>query len=362
MSGLGSSLYEHASGQLSRLCTVAGGIDPSVALAVLADVLGPGGSRNRQPPLWPSGISDDHSPIEYSMAIDAGRPPTLRLLGESIAPDPGMVANIGATLDQIDAWTVPYGLALDRFAQVRDLYLPDRPEGVFGLWYSVVFSSATTPNIKVYLDPNARGAARASELIAGGLDRVKLGAAYPVLAEHAIRRADDRFVIFALDLYDRPSARVKVYAGHFGATGEEPARAAQATPGIDADEIVEFCALAGGPGPFVKRPLYSSYSFVEGDVDRPSGYSVYVPIRDRVRDDAEARERVLAVLDRYGLDGSVLDPAIAALTDRRLTDGVGLISWVTLRLGGDTPGVTVYLSSEAYAVTPPRETAAERTA
>jgi len=86
----------------------------------------------------------------------------------------------------------------------------------------------------------------------------------------------------------------------------------------------------------------------------PVGYSIYVPIRGYVSDDREARVRVMALLDRYGFDGAVFERAITALTQRLLLDGVGLIAHVSLRLGPPRPGVTVYLSSEAYRVNPPR--------
>jgi len=62
----------------------------------------------------------------------------------------------------------------------------------------------------------------------------------------------------------------------------------------------------------------------------------------------------MALLDRYGFDGAVFERAITALTQRLLLDGVGLIAHVSLRLGPPRPGVTVYLSSEAYRVNPPR--------
>jgi hypothetical protein len=79
-----------------------------------------------------------------------------------------------------------------------------------------------------------------------------------------------------------------------------------------------------------------------------------VPIRSYVSDDEEARDRVAALLERYGFDSVELDRIITALTRRPLREGVGLIAHVSLRLGLPRPGVTVYLSAEAYQVSPPR--------
>jgi hypothetical protein len=131
--------------------------------------------------------------------------------------------------------------------------------------------------------------------------------------------------------------------------------AASAGHGVQPGLLREFCRIAGGTtGPFTGRPLISSYAFVAGDTDRPSGYTLYLPIRDYVPDDAVARKRVRDVLARAGLDPDAVDRAIAAVTDRPLDRGVGLIAHVALRLGRLRPGVTVYLSSEAHQVLPTR--------
>src|SRR5262249_52513475 len=87
-------------------------------------------------------------------------------------------------------------------------------------------------------------------------------------------------------------------------------------------------------------------------IDKPVGYSLYVPIRSYVRDDDEARDRVMALLTRHGFDGSALDRAITAVTQRPLDAGVGLIAHVSLRLGRPRPGVTVYLSPGPHRVSP----------
>ena len=148
---------------------------------------------------------------------------------------------------------------------------------------------------------------------------------------------------------------MKLYLSHHGATTRDVVRAADAVPGIDAEEFAEFCKAAGdGVDSFTGRPLVGSYTFL-GGVDRPVGYSVYVPIRGYVSDDEEARDRVVGLLDRYGYDSARFGRVLAAVARRPLRAGVGLIAHVSLRLGLPRPGVTVYLSSEAYGVSPPRQ-------
>ena len=59
---------------------------------------------------------------------------------------------------------------------------------------------------------------------------------------------------------------------------------------------------------------------------------------------------------RYGFGTAELfDRVLAAVTPRPLRAGAGLIAHVSLRLGPPRPGMTVYLSAEAYEVSPSRD-------
>jgi hypothetical protein len=190
------------------------------------------------------------------------------------------------------------------------------------------------------------------------MNRLGLSTPYRAALQRAVRPGElgraDRLTFFALDLHDGSHARVKLYVSHHNALIRDVVRAASAVDGVDTDELAEFCIAAGGStGVFTERPLVSSYTFL-GETDRPAGYSLYVPIRSYVSDDEEARDRVAALLDRYGFASADLNRIIAALATRPLRDGVGLIAHVSLRLGPPRPGVTVYLSAEAYEVSPPR--------
>lgn len=357
MSERGVSLADVVSRQLACLGAVAGLAGERAAQSVLRELVGPAGGRQlTEPALWPSDIADDHTPVEFSLALAAGAAPSLRVMGETLAAVPGPAANRRAAQDLLARWVSVYGLSTGRLEQVSDLFLPEAPAGLFGMWFSLVFGPAGRPAFKVYLDPAARGAQRAPELVAEGLARLGLASGYRRLRASMGER--DRFSFFALDLHEAPGSRVKVYVAHDHATTDDLVRAVGAAAGVDAAGVVEFCVQAGGGrGPFEARPLLSGYTWADGDTDRPSGYSLYLPIRSYVRDDAQARQRVAGLLAGHGLDSGILDAALAAVTGRRLDEGVGLIAHVSLRLGRTTPGITVYLSSEAYATAPPHETA-----
>lgn len=352
------SVFEHLGGQLARLCEVVG-TDPGEPVELLADLLGPAGSRPvAAPPPWPSNIADDHTPVEFSLAYDDGGPPALRILAEALGSPPDVLSNQAAGYQFLQRQADRFGLSTSRLDRVRDLFTADDPRGEFAMWHSLVFRRDRRPEFKVYFNPELHGLQRAPGLVAEALDRLGLGPSYQALLEHGVRPGElgrrDRLTFFALDLHEHPYARVKLYLTHHHAQARDVARAAGVVDGVDAAELAQFCTTAGGGiGRFDGRPLVGSYTFTEGTAE-PVGYSVYMPIRGYVRHDAEARRRVVALLARYGFDRTTFDRAVAAVTRRRLRAGVGLIAHVSLRLGQPRPGVTVYLSAEAHEVSPPR--------
>jgi DMATS type aromatic prenyltransferase len=351
------SVLQHLAGQLNPLCRVLD-LDPNTPLDLLAGLLGPQGPRSlADPPAWPSDIADDHSPVEWSVAFNNAEPPALRVLAEVSAAEPGLEANTEAAYSFLAANAARFGLTTARLDTIRDVFAPAQPAGSFALWCSLVFRHGRDPEFKVYLNPEVAGVDRAPELVEEALGRLGLGGAYRTMLARSIRPGElgrrDRLSFFALDLHDGPQARVKLYVSHHDAEAADAARAAAVVPGIVPDDVAGFCRAAGGPGRFDRRPLVGSYTLT-GGADQPVGYSVYVPIRDYVDDDLQARDRVVGLLAQHGFGTAPLHRSIAAVSRRPLGAGVGLIAHVSLRLGPPRPGVTVYLSAEAYHVTPPR--------
>jgi Tryptophan dimethylallyltransferase len=353
MGGAAEMLHDHIGTQLRMLCDAIG-LSPAAPLAGLRDLLGPAGERPlREPPLWPTDISDDHSPVEFSVACEANQAPTLRILGERMGALPDRRTNLRAALELVRTLTGRLGLSLDHFDSVRPVFLDRDPLADFALWFSMVYRPESPAELKVYLNPGTHGAARAPQLVSDALTRLGLAGAYATTLRYGVRPGElnrlDRFAFFALDLHDQPHSRVKLYLSHFDSDVAQLVRAASAVPGVDTGLVRDFLGAARCAGPLTRRPAVSGYTFVRGDTDRPSTYSLYLPIRDYVEDDEQARERVFAVLNRFGLDTAVIDRAIAAVARRPLDEGPGLIAHVSLRLAAHRPpGVTVYLSSEAY--------------
>lgn len=359
MSGAESSLYGYTAGQLGRLCTVAG-LSPADAVADLGALLEPIGDRSLgEAPVWPTDVADDHTPVEFSLACEPGKAPTVRVLAEAIAAQPSRASNLHTSLRLVDRFAENRQLRLDRFHQIRPLFLDEEPGHDFAMWFSLVYKHQVQPEVKIYFNPDARGREDAPDRVAQALQRLQLDGAYRTMLDNGVRPGElnhrDRFTFFALDLHSRPHSRVKIYLTHRDAEGHDLACAAGAVPGADLTALHDFLNLTGCDRTLSGRPALSGYTFVRGDTDRPSTYSLYLPIRDYVNDDEQARDIAARVLDHFGMDHSVLDRALAAVASRPLADGRGMIAHLSLRLNQfGIPGVTVYLSSEAYEVLAPR--------
>src|SRR5882757_3493040 len=79
------SLREHVGSQLRSLCAVVGLSDVETPVRILTLMLGAVGDRvTAQPPIWASHVSDDLTPVEFSIAIDEDGSPALRMLVEPI--------------------------------------------------------------------------------------------------------------------------------------------------------------------------------------------------------------------------------------------------------------------------------------
>lgn len=347
-------LGEHVKRQTAALCEAAGtardlvrplldtALEPLSRLSLL------------DPPPARSLVSDDHSPVELSLAFTPGAPPVPRVLLEpGYTDDMARSGRIGrGVAERLADRGV---LSCARLHMLSDLFLPATPHGPFALWLALEFPDGR-PRAKVYLNPAAHGPGRSADTVAEALARLGYGEAFPALRRYADRPGG--FLFFALDLGDWPAPRVKVYVAHRDFSAADAAAASRAMPGDHPGRVAEFVGLIAAERRLRRRPLVSCFSFTRACPDRPSGYSLHVPVRDYVEDDRQARDRAVAALHRYGIDSRPLHRALAGVTSRPLDAGVGLIAYVTLTHAAPSPPrVTVYLSSEAYRVRPPRRSA-----
>ena len=350
------TLGGHTARQLLRLCGVAGlGRADAVGYArTLAWALGPVARRPLVlPPPTRSFLSDDHTPVEFSLSFAAGSAPTLRLLLE---PGGGLggTAQSGRTgLRVVRELARRWDFGTDRLDELEDLFFPESPQGPLALWCALELRAGGVPTVKVYLNPAASGPARATGTVREALRRLGHGQAFAALPE------DARPLFFALDLGDWEEPRVKLYTAHHDLSAVEAGGLSRMAGGPAPAEVEAFFRAAAGIRAgqdtlLDRRPVQTCHAFTRTGADRPGGFTLYVPVRDYVRHDGEALGRAVALLRRYGVDPAQLVDSVEALTPRRLEAGAGLVAYLALaHQQGRPPRVMVYLSSETYAVRAP---------
>jgi hypothetical protein len=345
-------------GQLRRLCAVAGlgAADADSYGRTLLAALGPVAERPLHlPPADPTFLSDDHTPVEYSLSFTPGAAPTLRVLLEPGCGAGSLARSGRAGLHAVREMARRWNFSTAPLDALEDLFLPPSPHGPLALWCALELRPGGVPKVKVYLNPAARGADRAAETVREALHRLGHRRAFAALPEA------DRLLFFALDLGDWDAPRLKVYLAHQDLSAAEAGGLCRMDPGPSPARIRAFVDTATGGARLDRRPGQSCHAFTETASGLPSGFTLYVPVRDYARDDAQALERAVTVLGHHGMDPAPLLHALTAVTSRRLQDGVGLIAYLGLaHQHGRPPRVTVYVSAEAYTVRPPNAAPAPR--
>ncbi|MGW1005635.1 tryptophan dimethylallyltransferase family protein [Streptomyces sp. NPDC002520] len=356
------TLGGHSVRQLLRLCETSGlSDDDATAYAdTLLDALSTVAQRPLDlPPPSLSFLSDDHSPVEFSLSFLPDEAPTLRVLLEPGYGAGTLAQNGRAGLRFLREAAVRWNFSTDQVDKLEDLFFPDSPEGPLALWCALELRPGGVPKVKVYLNPAASGPDRTVDTVREALDRLGHRKAFDALPEA------DRPLFFALDLGDWDEPRVKVYLAHHDLSAAEAGGLSRMAGGPPAAQTEEFFRIAAGLVPglgadgdqderLTRRPVQSCHAFTETRTGLPSGFTLYVPVRDYARHDGEALARATALLEDQGIDATPLRHALSAVTPRRLEDGVGLIAYLSVaHQAGRPPRVSVYVSSEAYRVRPP---------
>jgi pyrroloquinoline quinone (PQQ) biosynthesis protein C len=301
---------------------------------------------------WRSDISDDGTPIEFSVTIEDGRP-EVRVLFEVQGEEPTLKSQRAAGLAFLERVEREYGAELSRLRMIEDLFLAPDMSGTFALWSSIVFAPGEAPQFKVYLNPQARGLARSQALVEEALLRLGFPQAWPMLAHTALRRGPrlDEIKYFALDLGATKQARFKVYVNHHLATADELEIAASAAVSYTPGEATRFMrAMSGGVEQLVPRSAFTCSNFVSGGQDRPAATTIYVPVCAYARDDAAVRSRVAAYLREHSGDASTYEHILDAFANRPLETGTGMHSWVAIRRYQGELRFTIYLGIESRRV------------
>jgi DMATS type aromatic prenyltransferase len=322
------------------------------ALLVLTDLLAPWGNQPiGSKPFGNSDITDEHFPIEFSLAVEDGVP-EVRILFEAQADvfEPKALWTAAwEVCDRLEQW---YGIPLGRLRAVADLFEPTCPTASYALWHGVSISPDGPPKFKVYLNPLAQGENRAPAVIRETLSRLGFANAIQDVFSDC---ADGELRFFSLDLSSAREARAKVYRVHYNSTREEIDGWLRCVPGFSPELVSEFWEkLSGTEERFCRRPV-STYLSLNSKDQHPSTGTIHFPVRSYAKDDLEVRDRVRSFLTDEDLD--LYERALDVFATRPLSAGLGLHAYVAMRLHSGPRHVTIYLSPEAYEIEPPRAAA-----
>lgn len=345
----------HGLQQLNRLCSVVGlSHDDAARAGVLFDVLAQ--TWPERPlalgPDWLSDVTGDHTPYEFSLAFD-GALTEVRFLAEARAsemnPHSAWEAGCAATRRLAALLDVP----LRRFEEIDDLFVPASTESRFALWHAVCLRPGESPDLKIYLDPNAHGASNARARVGEALERLGLAAAWRFVAREALR-AQDTLAYLSLDLSRAQGARVKVYMVHPGIDSGEIERLVATDPASIPGAASHFCrTILGSDPPYLGRPLGTCFAFTQGG-ERPHSVTLHIPLVGYLESDADVVPGLHHLLDPS--QQHVLAAATAAISTRSLASASGLFQWVSMRWSGGRGRMTLYVCPEAYRTFKPQET------
>jgi DMATS type aromatic prenyltransferase len=305
---------------------------------------------------WPSDVSDDGSPFEFSIALDPDKV-ELRVLVEAQGKNPNLQSNWQAGLELNQYLAAHYNVSLDRFAQIADLFVPTNADAKFSMWHSACFYPDKPSAFKLYLNPQSQHKSRSAAIVEESLVRLGFTHAWPTLAETAAQRGPDKdeFVYFSLDLAANNHARVKVYLRHHDATPAELESALSAARNYVPGDAIEFCqAMAPDQTSFSQKSAITCFALLEGDITTPSTGTLYLPISNYATDDRAVCDRLDLYFIQYDLPVSVYQSTIQALASRPLTSGVGMHSYASLRREQQQRRVSVYINPEVNIVCPPQ--------
>jgi DMATS type aromatic prenyltransferase len=302
-------------------------------------------------PTWPSDITDDHSPFEFSVSVEPGRF-DIRILVE--AQDERMTEHQGwdPAIALTERLANEPGVSLERFERIRECFVPDRRiRARFSLWHACVVRANGPVLYKAYLNPHVLGAAAAPGLVREALERFDMADAWRAVEQLLAASPHNELLYVALDLASGVDAAVKVYVAHHGAriaTLEQQLRAfSRQVPGT-ATRLIE--QTADHQGPFRKRPPLTCLGFT-GASHHPV-VTLHFPIRCYARDDQQIVDRASALLGENG--GPQLAAGIAQYAARPLNAGRGLVTYLSVRRSPtEDLRMVAYLSPEVYRVEAP---------
>ena len=308
---------------------------------------------------WKSDISDDHTPFELSIALEGSRP-EIRFLIEAQNHPTTLQTSWDDGLALNERLNKEFGLSLEHFNRVKDLFEPHNPQARFSLWHAFCLKPDRGAEVKVYLNPQARGPEHANAIVEEALSRLGFAHAWRFLSQVVMKRgAQDSVLYFSLDMGGQAVslAARKTLPWRTGQRGARTWRRPWPRPR-------STWRARRGPSARPSRAMTTSSPrraprrragrSPRTTTTRPYSATLHCPIRCYADNDRDALRRIRAVLDPKS--HAVLDRCVWALANRPLEAGVGLI-----RVGVRCRGARV-AGCAPRSTWPPRRTARWRLA
>ena len=319
---------------------------------VFRELLGTwGAERIGQRPTCPSYIADDEAPYEFCVAFSAMSPPEVQVYVEPQGSPPSLRTNMAAGRALLERVALRLDASLERLRQVEGLLFPVTPQAPFTIWIGLSWTAGQDLRLKVYLNPQVRGAALAFDVVAEALKCFGFAEAWSharrALLPDGERR--DEPTIISLDLSRVAEPRVKVYFRHHGASLADLDALASITTDFHAGDGERFySALALTDGPYLLKPALTELAFVAPAEARPRSITFEFPLGSYVENDEVACERIKLCMESFEVPSHGYERAVRAFARRPLRDDRGMHAHVTLRRAHGRPRIAVYFASEAY--------------
>lgn len=294
-----------------------------------------------------SDVSSDGSPLEFAVGFDDEL--ALQFAVEALSPGDRPVDRVVSARAAMDRLVRRHEADERRWAQVADLYLPEKPATEHVAMFGAEVRQHGDPQFKVWFYPAVGGPDRAAELCEQGLAAVGLGAAWTAVADHMPRGERlDRPVMFSLDLSAAPEARVKLYFRHYATDADRLAELMAPYPGFEASPVREFCRvmLPGAAADLSPQPPVTCLSFTGARPTAAAGATVYLPMWTYAPDDEVVRRRMNDALAACGRPSAPYERALRAVANRPLDTARGIHNYVAWRPGPGRPRLKAYFSPE----------------
>ena len=314
------------------------------ALTVFREMWTAGGLRSPdEAPRW-SGVTDDSSPVEFSVQFRQGSH-DLRMLFEPQG-DPASAQTYWRSGVRMTRWLARRWKArVEPALAIESLFRPLAKARVHLAMGHAVDIQAERPMFKVYYNAMARGAGRSREIVGEALSRLGFEKTWTRFAPAL--GAQDRLELLALDLAE--PARVKLYVRPLGADMQRLERLYSLSEDALAPDVGKIWrAIHGEAKPESMRPVFLTYQLVNPGALRPARTTLSVPLFPGVKSDGQARSRISRLMDGFGISSSAYRKCVTAMADGPLATEEGIHSYVALQRHGREAALVTYFNPRLY--------------